>query len=176
MGLRGRNSEGRIGTRRREHGCRAEAETQMRRWAETGSALTAGAGRDAFKLRTVNTSNYSTSATYCQLLDGYSKRYPWAAKSGRRQACRQAGSAPAKATTKADKDSNQSFGQRGYLTSRTSLSLAPESSSIFLISCWVNFSRSSTVRLRSSSLMVFSFSNFSMASLISRRMLRTAVR
>ncbi len=63
-----------------------------------------------------------------------------------------------------------------YLTSRSSFSLSAQRSSIFLVSECVTFSSSSTDRLRSSSLIFFSFSSFSIASLMSRRMLRTAVR
>jgi hypothetical protein len=63
-----------------------------------------------------------------------------------------------------------------YLTSRISFSFMAQRSSIFLVSECVSFSSSSTDRLRSSSLIFFSFSSFSTASLMSRRMFRTAVR
>ncbi len=63
-----------------------------------------------------------------------------------------------------------------YLNSRTSFSLAAHRSSIFFVSLCVTLSNSSTARLRSSSLIFFSFSRLSTASLISRRTLRSAVR
>ncbi len=63
-----------------------------------------------------------------------------------------------------------------YLISITSFSFAADKSSIFFVSECVNFSSSSSERLRSSSLIFFSFSNFSTPSLISRRIFRIAVR
>ena len=63
-----------------------------------------------------------------------------------------------------------------YFSSSTSFSLAAQRSSIFFVSACVTLSSSSIPRLRSSSLIFFSFSRLSIASLISRRTLRTAVR
>jgi hypothetical protein len=63
-----------------------------------------------------------------------------------------------------------------YLISITSFSLWAERSSIFLVSAWESFSSSSRARFCSSWLIFLSFSSLSMASLESRRMLRTAVR
>ncbi len=63
-----------------------------------------------------------------------------------------------------------------YLSSRISFSLAVERSSIFFVSLWVTFPNSSRARLHSSSLIVFSFSKRSTASLMSRRIFRAAVR
>jgi len=63
-----------------------------------------------------------------------------------------------------------------YLISITSFSFAADKSSIFFVSECVTFSSSSSDLLRSSSLIFFSFSNFSTPSLISRRIFRIAVR
>jgi len=63
-----------------------------------------------------------------------------------------------------------------HLISITSFSLAALRSSIFFVSAWETFSSSSSARFCSSWLIFLSFSNLSIASLISRRMLRTAVR
>ena len=63
-----------------------------------------------------------------------------------------------------------------HLISITSFSLPALRSSIFLVSAWETFSSSSSARFCSSWLIFLSFSNLSIASLISRRMLRTAVR
>jgi hypothetical protein len=63
-----------------------------------------------------------------------------------------------------------------YLISITSFSFILAMSSIFLISSSVNFWISSSARFSSSSVIFLSFIAFLMASLPSRRMLRTAVR
>ena len=63
-----------------------------------------------------------------------------------------------------------------YFTSRISFSFTAQRSSIFLVSECVSFSSSSRVRFCSSWLIFFSFSSLSTASLMSRRILRTAVR
>jgi hypothetical protein len=65
---------------------------------------------------------------------------------------------------------------RRYLISMTSFSLAALKSSIFFVSAWETFSSSSSARFCSSWLIFLSFSSLSIASLMSRRMLRTAVR
>jgi hypothetical protein len=66
--------------------------------------------------------------------------------------------------------------ENSYFTSRSSFSLPALRSSIFFVSECVSFSSSSRVRFCSSWLIFFSFSSLSTASLISRRILRTAVR
>src|SRR5882672_11836256 len=63
-----------------------------------------------------------------------------------------------------------------YRSSRISLSLAADKSSIFLVSACEIFSISSSARFCSSWLIFLSFSSLSIVSLTSRRMLRTAVR
>src|SRR3984957_3193150 len=65
---------------------------------------------------------------------------------------------------------------QSYFSSRTSFSLALLISSIFLISSSVSFWISSRERFSSSSVIFLSFSAFLIASLPSRRILRTAVR
>ena len=66
--------------------------------------------------------------------------------------------------------------QNPYLISSTSFSFVADKSSTFFVSACVSFSSSSSARFLSSSLIFFSFSSFSTASLMSRRILRTAVR
>jgi hypothetical protein len=63
-----------------------------------------------------------------------------------------------------------------YRMDMISFSFTALRSSIFLVSAWDTLSNSSRLRFFSSSLIFFSFSSFSMASLTSRRTLRTAVR
>ena len=63
-----------------------------------------------------------------------------------------------------------------HLMDMISFSFAALRSSIYLVSAWDTFSKSSSARFFSSSLIFLSFSNFSMASFKSRRMLRSAVR
>src|SRR6266849_8907744 len=70
----------------------------------------------------------------------------------------------------------ENYGMVRYRSSRISFSLPADKSSIFLVSACEIFSISSSARFCSSWLIFFSFSILSIASLTSRRMLRTAVR
>src|SRR5205814_10600583 len=72
--------------------------------------------------------------------------------------------------------SKRKLARRRYLISRISFSFTADRSSIFLVSACAIFSSSSSARFCSSWLIFLSFSSLSMASLMSRRMLRTAVR